>query len=90
MAIKVNGTTVINDSRVISNISGLKTVGGTSLLGSGDISAGAVDDIYFENAESISSNKTVSTTRSTMTIGPVTIGNSATITVPDGGFWSIV
>ena len=40
MAIKVNGTTVIDDSRNLSNVGGLKTVGGTSILGSGDISAG--------------------------------------------------
>ena len=41
MAIKVNGTTVIDDSRNLSNVGGLKTVGGTNLLGSGDISVGA-------------------------------------------------
>ncbi len=39
MAIKVNGTTVINDSRVLSDVTGLKTVGGTSILGSGNIDA---------------------------------------------------
>ena len=38
MAIQVNGTTVIDDSRNLSNVGGLKTVGGTSILGSGDIS----------------------------------------------------
>lgn len=38
MAIKVGGTTVINDSRVLQNVSGLKTVNSTSLLGSGNIS----------------------------------------------------
>jgi hypothetical protein len=41
MAIKVNGTTVIDDSRVLSGVTGLKTVGGTSILGSGNIEAGA-------------------------------------------------
>lgn len=42
MAIKVNGTTVIDDSRNLSNIAGgLKTVNSTSLLGSGNIEAGA-------------------------------------------------
>ena len=41
MAIKVNGTTVIDDSRNLSNVGGLKTVNGTSLVGSGNISAGA-------------------------------------------------
>ena len=41
MAIKVNGTTVIDDSRNLSNVGGLKTVNGTSIVGSGNISAGA-------------------------------------------------
>lgn len=40
MAIKVNGTTVIDDSRNLSNVGGLKTVNGSSLVGSGNISAG--------------------------------------------------
>ena len=47
MAIQVGGTTVIDNSRNLSNVGGLKTVGGESVLGSGDISvaittAGAV------------------------------------------------
>jgi hypothetical protein len=41
MAIKVNGTTVIDDSRNLSNVGGLRTVNGTSIVGSGNISAGA-------------------------------------------------
>lgn len=40
MAIKIGGTSVINDSRQLENITNLKTVGGQSLLGSGNISAG--------------------------------------------------
>ena len=40
MAIQVGGTTVINNSRVLQNVSGLKTVNGSSILGSGNITAG--------------------------------------------------
>ena len=40
MAIQVNGTTVIDNSRVLSNVTGLKTINGTSILWSGDIAAG--------------------------------------------------
>ena len=39
MAIKINGTTVIDDSRNVQNLGGFKTVGGQSLIGSGDIEA---------------------------------------------------
>lgn len=41
MAIQIGGTTVIDNSRNLSNVGGLKTVGGNSILGSGDISTGA-------------------------------------------------
>jgi hypothetical protein len=40
MALQVGGTTVIDNSRVLSNVTGLKTVGGTSILGSGNIATG--------------------------------------------------
>ena len=41
MAIKVNGTTVIDNSRNVQNVGGFRTVNGTSVVGSGNISAGA-------------------------------------------------
>ena len=41
MAIQVGGTTVIDNSRNLQNVGGLKTINSTSILGSGNISAGA-------------------------------------------------
>ena len=40
-SLNVGGTEVIDSSRNLSNVGGLKTVNGNSLVGSGDISAGA-------------------------------------------------
>ncbi len=40
MAIKISGTTVIDDTPNLVNVGGLKTVGGASILGSGDIAVG--------------------------------------------------
>lgn len=37
MAIKIQGIPVIDDTRGLANITNLKTVGGTSLIGAGDI-----------------------------------------------------
>lgn len=37
MAIKVSTVTVINDSRQLENITNLKTIGGQSILGTGNI-----------------------------------------------------
>ena len=45
MAIQVSGTEVISNSRVLSNVTGLKTVSGNSILGSGDIAVGASTDV---------------------------------------------
>ena len=42
MAIKIGGTTVIDDSaNITTSVGGFKTVGGTSITGSGNIEAGA-------------------------------------------------
>lgn len=39
MAIRIQNTTVINDSRGLENITNLKTVGGQNILGTGNISS---------------------------------------------------
>lgn len=58
MAIKINGTTVIDDSRNLSNIAGgLKTINSTSILGSGNIEAGAPK---YENATLTQLGSTIS------------------------------
>lgn len=41
MAIQINGTTVIDNSRNLTNVGGLKTVGGSTLIGSGNITTGS-------------------------------------------------
>jgi hypothetical protein len=43
MAIQVGGTTVISNNRALSSVNGLKTINGSSVLGSGDITAGGSD-----------------------------------------------
>ena len=43
MAIQVGGTTVISNNRALSSVNGLKTINGSSILGSGDIAAGGSD-----------------------------------------------
>jgi hypothetical protein len=52
MAIQVNGTEVISNNRALTNVNGLKTVGGTSILGSGDIAAGGGTELINVNVNS--------------------------------------
>tara|TARA_R110002126_G_scaffold60372_1_gene157271 strand:+ start:59 stop:574 length:516 start_codon:yes stop_codon:yes gene_type:complete len=49
MAIQVSGTTVIGNDRALSSVNGLKTVGGTSILGSGDIATGGASVLFDSN-----------------------------------------
>lgn len=49
MAIQVSGTTVIGNDRALSSVNGLKTVGGTSILGSGDIATGGSSVLFDSN-----------------------------------------
>lgn len=54
MAIKIGGTTVIDDSRNLVNVGGLKTIGGQSILGVGDIA-----DIVTKTQVQTLTNKTI-------------------------------
>jgi len=49
MAIQINGTTVIDNSRNLQNVQGIKTVGGQSILGSGNIDAGVGFTLSYTN-----------------------------------------
>jgi hypothetical protein len=91
MALQIAGTTVINNSRGLENITNLKTVGGQSLLGSGDITAGgSINDIFYENGQTVTTNYTIGTNRNAMSAGPITVNNGITVTVPNNSTWTIV
>lgn len=50
MAIQVSGTTVVSNNRQLTSVNGLKTIGGTSILGNGDIAAGGGTELAAVNA----------------------------------------
>jgi hypothetical protein len=90
MALQIAGTTVVNNSRGLENITNLKTVNSQSILGTGNITAGAANDIFWENAQTVSANYTLGTNRNAMTAGPITINNGITVTVPNNSTWTVV
>jgi len=91
MTIQVGGTTVISGERVLSNVTGLKTVGGQSILGTGDIAAGgASGGMFYENDQTLTTNYTITLNKNAMSAGPVTIGNGAEVTIPNGSTWTVV
>ena len=61
--------------------------------GSGTISfseAGAKSDIFWENAQTLSANYSLSANRSAMSAGPITLGSGVTVTLGSNARWSIV
>lgn len=56
----------------------------------GGATGGGNDDVFYENAQVINTNYTLTTGKNAMTAGPITINNGVTVTVPNGSVWSIV
>lgn len=52
--------------------------------------AGAQNDIFYENGQTVTANYTVGATRNAMSAGPVTIAVGVTVTIAAGGNWVIV
>lgn len=70
----------------------IKTINGASVLGSGDleVAGSAINDVFYENAQVISSSYTITNGKNAMTVGDITINNGVTVTVPTGSRWVIV
>lgn len=52
--------------------------------------AGSINDLFWENATTITSNQTIPAGRNSGTFGPITIADGVTVTVETGATWSIV
>jgi len=46
--------------------------------------------VFYENAQTVSENHTVGSTRNAMSAGPVTVQSGVTVTVESGGRWVVV
>jgi len=85
---EVNAVTTKQDTLVSGTH--IKTIDGNSIVGSGDLEVGAQLGVFYENAQTVSSNYTITTNKSAMSAGPVTLGSSVTVTIPSGSRWVIV
>lgn len=45
---------------------------------------------FYYNARTISANKTILGTENVLSVGPITVNDGVTVTVEDGGEWTIV
>jgi hypothetical protein len=73
------------------------SVGG-DITAAEDITAGGLvtgdnfnnTDVFYYNARTITVDKTIAGTENAMSVGPITIDDDVTVTVDDGGEWTIV
>lgn len=47
-------------------------------------------DVFYYNARTINEDKTIAGTENAMSVGPITIADTKTVTIADGGEWVIV
>ena len=76
------------------NVSGTGT-SGQVLSSDGDgsfswVSSAPIDDIFYENSTTVSSDYTLTAGKNAMSAGPITIGSGITVTVPSGSTWTVV
>jgi hypothetical protein len=53
-------------------------------------SAGAIQDIFYENGKIVTADYTIPSTRNVVSAGPIEIADGVTVTIADGGEWTIV
>lgn len=56
----------------------------------GGATGGSADDVFYENAQAVTTDYTITAGKNAMSAGPITIANGVTVTVPNGSVWSIV
>ena len=56
----------------------------------GGATGGGTDDVFYENAQTVTANYTITTNKNAMTAGPVSIDSGVTVTVPSGSVWTVV
>jgi len=89
---KIRSSSITDGQVAIADIvGGGAAAAGTFLKQDGTwASAGAADDVFWENAQTISSDYTITASKNAMTAGDITVNSGVTVTVPAGARWIIV
>lgn len=56
----------------------------------GGATGGGSDQVFYLNGQTVNNNYTIPATSNAGTFGPVTVGNTATVTISSGATWTIV
>lgn len=64
----------------------------TTLNASSSVVSAEFDNtgVFYYNAQTVTANTTIGNTTNAMSVGPITINTNVTVTVSDGGAWTIV
>ncbi len=101
MAIKVSGTTVIDNGPVIY-ANGVPGAPGEVLTSTGigitwsatsstsGATGGGNDEIFYINSQTITENYTLPSLKNAMTAGPITINSGVNITISNNSNWVII
>ena len=85
-----DGTPQAGWTRFNSSLGKTETYDGTRWITGGGATGGGVDDVFYENATTVTTNYTITTGKNAMSAGPIEITDGVTVTIPDGSTWSIV
>jgi hypothetical protein len=66
------------------------TAGEINLLFSGVTQGSGTDQVFQENATTVTTSYTLTTGRNAMSVGPMTLNSGVTITVPSGQRWVVL
>lgn len=58
-------------------------------VGGGATGAGS-DQVFNENAQVVTTSYTITSGKSAMSTGPITVNNGITVTIPSGSVWAII
>jgi len=64
--------------------------GNTGGLTWAEVATGAVNDIFYENGQTVDANYTITSNKNAVSAGPVSIASGVTVTVPSGSRWAVV
>jgi len=86
-----DGTPAAGYFRFNSDVTKFEGYNGTS-WGSvgGGATGGGSDEVFIENAQTVTTNYTITTNKNAMSTGPITINSGITVTVPSGSSWVVL
>lgn len=59
-------------------------------VGGGGATGGGNDDVFYENAKSVTASYTISTNKNAMSTGPITVNSGVVVTIPSGSRWVVI